>query len=77
MLPTRDDAFVHELPAYQRTAKGKPVATAKFYLFDVGVANILKRIPRIAEGSDAYGRALEHLVFLELRAFLDYRRLRA
>lgn len=29
--------------AFQQTARRKPVATAKFYLFDVGVANILKR----------------------------------
>ena len=28
----------------------------------------------MTEGSDSYGRALEHLVFLELRSFLDYQR---
>lgn len=64
-----------QLPAYQKTSKRKPVATAKFFFFDVGVANALKRIPAIEAGSDAYGRALEHLIFLELRSFLDYRRL--
>ena len=51
------------------------MATAKFLLFDVGVANTLKRTPVIEPASDPYGRALEHLVFLELRSFLDYRRL--
>jgi predicted AAA+ superfamily ATPase len=71
-----EDTLVgHQLPAYQKTSKRKPVATAKFYLFDVGVANMLKRTSVIEPGSDAYGRALEHLVFLELRSFLDYRRL--
>ncbi len=71
-----EDALVgHQLPAYQKTSKRKPVATAKFYLFDVGVANTLKHTPVIEAGSDAYGRALEHLVFLELRSFLDYHRL--
>ena len=71
-----EDTLVgHQLPAYQKTSKRKPVATAKFYLFDVGVANTLKRTPVIEAASDAYGRALEHLVFLELRSFLDYRRL--
>lgn len=71
-----EDTLVgHQLPAYQKTSKRKPVATAKFYLFDVGVANTLKRTPMIEAASDAYGRALEHLVFLELRSFLDYRRL--
>ena len=71
-----EDTLVgYQLPAYQKTSKRKPVATAKFYFFDVGVANTLKRTPVIEEGSDAYGRTLEHLVFLELRAYLDYRRL--
>jgi len=71
-----EDTLVgYQLPAYQKTVKRKPVATAKFYFFDVGVANLLKRVGDIEEGSEAYGRALEHLVFLELRSFLDYRRL--
>ena len=71
-----EDTLVgYQLPAYQKTSKRKPVATAKFYLFDVGVANILKHTPVIEAGSDAYGRALEHLIFLELRSFIDYHRL--
>jgi predicted AAA+ superfamily ATPase len=71
-----EDTLVgYQLPAYQKTSRRKPVSTAKFYFFDVGIANVLKRTPSIEEGSDAYGRVLEHLIFLELRAFLDYRRL--
>ena len=71
-----EDTLVgHQLPAYQKTSKRKPAATAKFYFFDVGVANTLRRVSNIEEGSDAYGRALEHQVFLELRSYLDYRRL--
>lgn len=71
-----EDTLVgYQLPAYQKTFKRKPVATAKFFFFDIGVANTLKRIPAIEEGSDAFGRALEHLIFLELRSFLDYHRL--
>lgn len=70
-----EDTLVGEqLPAFRRTRTRKPVATAKFYFFDVGVANTLRRTGTIERGSDAYGRALEHLVFLELRAWLDYRR---
>ncbi len=70
-----DDTLVaYQLPAYQATVRRKPVAKSKFYLFDLGVARILARQASIVEGSAAYGRALEHLVFLELRAFLDYTR---
>jgi predicted AAA+ superfamily ATPase len=70
-----EDTLVgHQLPAYRKTKKRKPVATAKFYFFDVGVANVLLRRGAIEQCSDAFGRAMEHLVFLELRAFLDYQR---
>jgi predicted AAA+ superfamily ATPase len=46
--------------------------TPKFYLFDVGLANHLKRV-NITEykGIDA-GHALEHTIFLELLAYLSY-----
>lgn len=63
------------LPTFQQTRKRKPVSTPKFYFFDVGVANILAKRGVIEPGSDLFGRALQHLVFVELRAYLDYHRL--
>ena len=60
---------------FRGTRKRKPVATAKFYLFDVGVANHLIKRLGVLRGSPEYGQALEHLIFLELRAYLGYRRL--
>lgn len=70
-----DTLIGHSLPAYQKTVKRKPVATSKFYLFDVGVANALLNRSAVTPGSESYGRALEHLTFLELRAWIDYRRI--
>jgi predicted AAA+ superfamily ATPase len=70
----KDTLLGDELPAYQKTTKRKPVSTAKFYLFDLGVTNVLKKQSDLQPGSPAFGHALEHLVFLELRAFLDYER---
>ncbi len=70
-----EDTLVgHQLPAFRKTKTRKAVATAKFYFFDVGVANTLLQRGKISRGSDLYGRALEHQVFLELRAYLDYTR---
>jgi predicted AAA+ superfamily ATPase len=69
-----DTLLGFQLPAFQETRRRKPVATAKFYLFDVGVANALLKRGRIEPGSELFGAALEHLIFLELRAWLDYRR---
>ena len=61
-------------PFTPKRASRKPVSHAKFYLFDVGVANVLAGITRIEAGSAAFGRALEQLVFCELRARLGYGR---
>jgi predicted AAA+ superfamily ATPase len=50
------------------------VETAKFYLFDVGVAGHLHPDARtIVEGTDVFGRAYEHFLLNEVRAFLAYR----
>ncbi|MBM3739261.1 MAG: ATP-binding protein [Acidobacteria bacterium] len=68
-----DDTLVaRELPAFTGTKARKPVTSAKLYLFDVGVANILMGRGRVEPGTEGFGRALEHQIFLELRAFLDY-----
>jgi predicted AAA+ superfamily ATPase len=70
-----DTLIGFQLPPFRRTRKRRPVATAKFYLFDVDVANALMKRGQIVPGSELYGAALEHQVFLELRAYLDYRRI--
>lgn len=68
-----EDTLVgHLLPVYRKTVKRKPASKAKFYFFDVGVANTLMRRADIVPGSELFGKVLEHLVFLELRAYLDY-----
>ncbi len=70
-----DTLIGYQLPAYRKTVKRKPVATSKFFFFDVGVANTLLKRSEVVPGSETFGRALEHLIFLELRARLDYRRI--
>ena len=60
------------LPPYQKTVKRKPISTAKFYLFDVGVANMLMKREQVLPGSREFGEALEHLIFCELSAYLSY-----
>lgn len=70
-----DTLVAYLLPPFRDTAKRKPVAASKLYFFDVGVANVLLRRGPVAARSESFGRALEHQVFLELRAHLDYMRL--
>lgn len=62
------------LPPYQGTAKRKPVAASKFYLFDVGVANYFGKRFHLERESPDYGSVLEHALVLECRAYLSYRR---
>jgi predicted AAA+ superfamily ATPase len=48
------------------------ILAEKFYLFDVGVANFLAgRRPR--EGSAEFGKAFEHFILMELKAYQAYR----
>jgi predicted AAA+ superfamily ATPase len=48
---------------------------AKFYLFDVGVAGALTRRHVAEERGEQFGRALEHLVLMEILAHRSYRAL--
>jgi predicted AAA+ superfamily ATPase len=63
------------LEPWRRAKKRRPVETAKFYLFDIGVANHLDpEAHTVSEGSDLYGHAFEHFLLNEVRSFLSYRR---
>ena len=61
------------LEPWRKRVKRRLVETAKFYFFDVGVANQLHPESRLVEpGSNRYGIAFEHFVLNEVRAYLDY-----
>lgn len=63
------------LPAWTKSVKRKAISTAKFYFFDIGVRNKVSGIKNIEPNSDQYGKAFEHFIATELRAFLSYNRL--
>ncbi len=63
------------LQPWTKSIKRKAQATAKFYLFDLGVTNYLNQIRTVEIASDLFGRALEHWIALELRSYLSYRRI--
>ncbi|MBN1130005.1 MAG: AAA family ATPase, partial [Chitinispirillaceae bacterium] len=60
------------LPPFQQALKRKAICAAKFYFFDVGVANSLAGRMGITPKTELFGRAFEHLIHTELRAFLSY-----
>ena len=70
----RDTLIAFELPAYTATVKRKAIGAPKLYFFDLGVVRALRRLPRVAPESSDFGELFEHFIFLEVRAWIDYRR---
>lgn len=72
-----DDTLIgFKVAAFRATTKRKAITRAKYYLFDVGVVNTLASRGKIALKSELFGRAFEHFIALELRAWLSYQRVR-
>ena len=69
----KETMLADEVPVWKRGLRRKTVETAKFYLFDPGVARRLMRRKPVEEGTREYGRLFETWVHHELRAYLDNR----
>jgi predicted AAA+ superfamily ATPase len=67
----KDTLVLHELPAWRKTTTRKPLASSKFYFFDVGVVGTLQgRTFRL--GTPEFGQAFETLLMHELVSHRDY-----
>lgn len=67
----KDTLVLHEVPAWRKTVKRKPLASSKYYFFDVGVVGCLQGRtfrPRTPE----FGEAFETLLLHELVSYRDY-----
>jgi predicted AAA+ superfamily ATPase len=67
----KDTLLLHELPAWRQSKKRKPIASSKYYFFDVGVLATLqgrKFRPRTPE----FGEAFETYLMHELICYRDY-----
>ena len=71
----KDTFIAHEVPAFAGTAKRKAIGTAKYYLFDIGLARHLQGRRGLAPGTPEYGSAFESYLFQEIKAFCDHRRI--
>jgi predicted AAA+ superfamily ATPase len=60
------------IPVYRKRPKRRVILAPKFYFFDVGVVGFLTRRGRVEEGSELFGRALEHFLYMELAAHRRY-----
>lgn len=67
----KDTLVLHELPSWQRSVKRKPLASSKYYFFDVGIVGQLQgRLFR--PGTPEFGGAFETYIMHELRSYTDY-----
>ncbi|MBD3335067.1 MAG: DUF4143 domain-containing protein [Candidatus Eisenbacteria bacterium] len=67
----RDTLILHELPAWKKSLKRKPIVSSKYYFFDVGVAAALQGRP-FKTDTPEFGEAFETYIFHELRCHRDY-----
>ncbi len=67
----KDTLILHELPAWRKSRKRKPLVSSKYYFFDVGVVGALQgRLVR--PGTPEFGPAFETYLMHELLTFTDY-----
>lgn len=69
-----DTMLGYELPPYTSTMKRKAIQTPKFYFFDLGIVRSLRKLPQIVPESADFGEFFEHYLFMEIKAWIDYRR---
>jgi len=67
----KDTLILHELPAWRKSRKRKPLVSSKYYFFDVGVVAALQHRTFHA-GTPEFGEALETYLMHELVSYRDY-----
>jgi predicted AAA+ superfamily ATPase len=67
----KDTLVLHELPAWRKTLKRKPLASSKYYFFDVGVVSAIQG-RKFKLGTPEFGEAFETYLMHELVCFRDY-----
>jgi predicted AAA+ superfamily ATPase len=68
----KDTLILHEVPAWRKSRKRKPITSSKYYFFDVGVVGSLQNRD-YRPGTPEFGEAFETLVAHELTSYRDYR----
>jgi uncharacterized protein len=71
-----DTLLGYIVPPWTKSKKRKAITTSKFYFADLGVVHALKRVEKLERASDLYGKAFEHFITNEIRAYLSYNKKR-
>jgi predicted AAA+ superfamily ATPase len=67
----KDTLILYELPAWRKSKKRKPLASSKYYFFDIGVVAVLQG-REFRAGTPEFGDAFETYLMHELTSYCDY-----
>jgi predicted AAA+ superfamily ATPase len=67
----KDTLLLYELPAWRKSKKRKPLASSKYYFFDIGAVSVLQE-REFKVGTPEFGEAFETYLMHELKCFSDY-----
>jgi len=67
-----DTLIGRQLPAFRKRKKRRLVTRPKFYFFDLSPIIHLTRRGRVSPGSELFGRAFEHFIWMEIVAHASY-----
>jgi predicted AAA+ superfamily ATPase len=67
-----DTLIGQRLPAFQKRKKRRLITSPKFYFFDLSTVIHFTRRGKVVQGSELFGRAFEHYIWMELLAHSNY-----
>ena len=67
----KDTLIIYELPAWRKSKKRKPLASSKYYFFDIGVVSALQN-REFRQGTPEFGEAFETWLMHELISYSNY-----
>lgn len=68
-----DDTLIgKQLPAFRKRAKRRLIGAPKFYFFDIGIVAHLTHRGSVGKGSELFGKAFEHFIYMEILAHSSY-----
>jgi predicted AAA+ superfamily ATPase len=67
-----DTLIGQQLPAFRKRKKRRLITSPKFYFFDLSPVIHLTRRGKVVKGSELFGRAFEHYMWMEIVAHSNY-----
>jgi len=67
-----DTLIGRQLPAFQKRKRRRLITSPKFYFFDLSPVIHLTRRGKVEPGSELFGRAFEHYIWMEITAHSSY-----